>query len=106
MKSKAFDGNVNDLLNTIVRHPVLSGIINQILTGDNTQPRSSVSPSAVQTDNRSTNVTSVTGNSIYCTEKNQRRFDSPSQELSAISRHGCNSMFQRDINHSPRRPVP
>ena len=74
MKSKAFDGNVNNLLNTIVRPPVLSGTINQILTGSNTQPRSSVSPSTVQTDNRSTNATSATGTSIYCTEKNQRQF--------------------------------
>ena len=74
MKSKTFDGNVNNLLNTIVRPPVLSGTINQILTGSNTQPRSSVSPSTVQTDDRSTNVTSATGTSIYCTEKNQRQF--------------------------------
>ena len=106
MKSKAVDENVNNLLNTTVHHPVLRETINEILTGSNTQPGSSVSPSTIQNDNRSTNVTSPTVTSIYGTEKGQRRFDSPSQEHSAISRRSSNSMFQRGINHSPRRPVP
>ena len=100
------DGNVNNLVNTIVHHPAFRETINAILSGSNTQPSSSVSPATDQTDNRSTNVTSPFGTSICNTGRNQRRFDSPAQELSAIFRCGGNSTFQRGINHRPRRPVP
>ena len=102
----AADGNANNLVNTIVYHPVSREIINAILSGSNTQSSSSVSPATDQTDNRSTNVTSPYGGSICNTGRNQRRFDSPSQDLSAIFRRGGNSTFQRSINHRPRRPVP
>ena len=102
----AADGNVNDLVNTIVHHPAFRETINAILTGSNTQPNNSVSPASVQTDNRSTNVTSPIGSSICNTGRNQRRFDSPAQELSAIFRRGGNSTFQRGIKHRPRRPAP
>lgn len=56
----AVDGNVNNLLNTIVHDPVLSETVNETLTDSNTQSRSGVSPSTVETDNRSTNVNSPT----------------------------------------------
>ena len=102
----AADGNVNNLVNTIVHHPAFRETINAILTGSNTHPSSSVSPASVQTDNRSTNVTSPIGSSICNTGRNQRRFDSPAQELSAIFRREGNSTFQRGINHRPRRPAP
>ena len=100
------DGNVNNLVNTIVHHPVFKETINAILSVSNTQPSTSVSPATDQTDNRSTNVTSHFGSSICNTGRNQRRFHSPAQELSAIFRRGGNSTFQRGINHKPRRPVP
>ena len=102
----AADGNVNNLANTVVHHPAFRETINAILTGSNTQPSSSVSPASVQTDNRSTNVTSPIGSSICSTGRNQRRFDSPAQEFSVIFRCRGNSKFQHGINHRPRRPAP
>ena len=60
VESKAVDGNVNNLLNTIVHDPVLRETVNEILTGSNTLSRSCVSPSTVETDYRSTNANSPT----------------------------------------------
>ena len=68
----AADGNVNNLVNTIVYHPAFRETINVILTGSNTQTSCSVSPASVQTDNRSTNVTSPIG-STFC-NKNFNNF--------------------------------
>ena len=102
----AADGNVNNLGNTIVHHLAFREATNAILTGSNTQPHSSVSPVSVQTDNRSTNITSPIGSNIYNTGRNQSRYDSPAQGLSAIFRRGDNSMFQRCIIYRPKRPTP
>ena len=101
----AADGNVNNLVNTIVHHPAFRETVNAILSGSNTQPSSSVRLATDQTDNRSTNVTSPFGSSICNTDRNQRRFDSPAQELSARFRRGGHSTFQRGINHRLTRPV-
>ena len=72
LENMAADGNVNNLVNTIVYHPAFRETINAILTGSNTHPSSSVSPASVQTDNRSTNVTSPIG-STFC-NKNFQQF--------------------------------
>ena len=99
------DENVNNLLDTFIHHPALRETINVILSGSKTQLRSSASPAADQTKNRSTNVTIPFGSSIYNTGRNQRRFDSPAQEFSAIFRRRGNSTVQCGINHRSRRTV-
>ena len=103
----AADGNVNNLVNTIVHHPAFRETTNAILSVSSTQPNSSVSPATIQTDNRSTNVTSPIGSNICKSDKNQRRFDRSVPELSTVFRRRSNStLFQRGYNHRPRRPVP
>ena len=99
------DENVNNLLDTFIHHPALGETINAILSGSKTQLRSPTSPAANQTKNRSTNVTIPFGSSIYNTGRNQRRFDSPAQEFSAIFRRRGNSTIQCGINHRSRRTV-
>ena len=102
----ASDGNVNNLVNTIVHHPGFRETINAILSGSSTQPSSSLSSATIQTDNRSTNVTSPIGSNTCKSDKNQHRFDRLARELPTIFRCRSNSMFQRGINHIPRRPIP
>ena len=100
------DENVNNLLDTIIHHPALRETINAILSGSKTQLRRSASPATDRTKNRSTNVTSPFGSSIYITGKNQLRFDSLYQEFSAIFRRRGNSTIQCGINHRSKRTVP
>lgn len=96
----AINGNVSNIVNTLVR--ASRETINAILSYSNTQLSSSVSPATLQTDNRRTNVTSPIGSSLCNTDRNNRRFDSPAQELSTIFRRGGNLTFQRGINHRPQ----
>ena len=77
----AADGNVSNLVNTIVHYPALKETLNAILSGSYAQASSSVSPATVHIDNRSTNATSPIGSSICNTDRNQRQFHSPAQEL-------------------------
>ena len=102
LDNMAINGNVNNIVNTIVHHTASRETINAILSCSNTQLSSSVSPATLQTDNRRTNVTSPIGSSIRNTDRNKRRFDSPAQELSTIFRRGGNLTFQRGINHRPQ----
>ena len=66
------NGNVNDIVNTIVHHTAFRETINAILSCSNTQTSSSVSPATLQTDNRQKNVTSLIGSSICSTDGNKR----------------------------------
>ena len=77
----AADGNVSNLVNTIVHYPAFKETLNAILSGSYAQAGSSVSPATVHIDNRSTNATSPIGSSICNTDRNQRQFHSPAQEL-------------------------
>ena len=89
----AVDGNINNLVNTIVQHPAFIESINAILSVS-----SSVISAIVQTENRTANVSSPIGGNICNTDRNRRRFDSPAQELSTIFRRGGNLTFQHGIN--------
>ena len=89
----AVDGNINNLVNTIVQHPAFIESINAILSVS-----SSVISAIVQTENRRANVSSPIGGNICNTDRNRRRFDSPTQELSTIFRRGGNLTFQHGIN--------
>ena len=100
LDNMAINGNVSNIVNTLVR--ASRETINAILSYSNTQLSSSISPATLQTDNRRTNVTSPIGSSLCNTDRNNRRFDSPAQELSTIFRRGGNLTFQRGINHRPQ----
>ena len=65
------DGNVNNLVNTIAHQQAFREITKAILSGNKTQPSSSLNPATVQTDNRRTNVTRPIGSSICNSDRNQ-----------------------------------